>query len=214
MAIHKGRAVRVEIAATYSAPKTVSAISKASPGQATSTAHALAEGAIGYFSAVGGMTELEDQVASVDATATNTFNLEGIDTTNFGTFSTSASFTPVATWATLAAATGYEIGGGDVEQLDTTTLLDNQRQQDVGMLGLQTLSLNMFSDVQAPAMALLMAAARANGMVVIRMTLSNGERRICRGYPALPSESLAVNQVATGGIQIVTKKQLLLLPVA
>jgi hypothetical protein len=214
MSVHKGRAVRVEVALTFSTAKVVSALTKANPGVATSTSHALAEGTIGYFSSVGGMTELEGQVASVDTTLTNTFNLEGIDTTNFTTFSTSANFTPVATWGTLSSATGYEISGGDAEQLDMTTLLDNQRQQEAGMLAAQVLTLNAFSDVQAAAMSYVMAQARSNGYVVFRITLSNGERRIVRGQPSLPNESLAVNQVATGGFSVIAKGQALFLPAA
>lgn len=214
MSVHKGRAVRVEVALTFAAAKTISAITKASPGVATSTSHALTEGTIGYLSSVGGMTELEDQVASVDATATNTFNLEGLDTTGFTTFSTSASFTPVATWGTVSATTGYEISGGEADQLDLTTLLDNQRQLDVGMLAAQVLKFDALSDLQAAAMAFISAAARAGTMVIMRVTLSNGERRIVRGYPTLPSESLAVNQVASGSFSVISKKQLLMLPVA
>lgn len=214
MAIHKGRAVRVEVAATLGTAKSVSAITKANPGVATSSSHAMAEGTIGFFTAVGGMIELEDQVASVDSTALNTFNLEGIDTTNFTTFSGTANFTPVATWTTLSTVTGYDIGGGEITQLDTTTLLDNQMQEEAGMLGRQTLSLNSFADLQAAGVAQINAAARAGTMVVLRITLSNGERRICRGYPSLPSESLSVNQVASASVQIITKKQLLMLPAA
>lgn len=214
MSIHKGRAVRVEVALTYSAAKTISAVTNANPGEASSTAHGLAEGAVGYFSGVEGMTELEDQVASVDTTATDDFLLEGIDTSDFGTFSGSAEFTPVATWGTLSAATNYQISGGDAAQLDTTTLLDNQTQNEVGMLAAEVVQLDAFSDMQATAMAFLRAAARAGSMVVMRITLSNGERRIFRGYPTLPSESLAVNQVATGSMQVICKKMLLRLPAA
>lgn len=214
MATHKGRAVRVEVALTYSATKTISAITKASPGAATSTSHGLAEGAIGHLTSVGGMVELEDQVFSVDTTATNTFNLEGIDTTNFTTFSSSATATPVATWGTLSGATSYEIGGGDVTQLDVTTLLDNQMQNDAGMIGLQNVTLSMFNDLQASAAAFIMAAARAGTQVIFRITNSNGERRIFRGRCSLPSESLSVNQMATGTVQVVVTKQLLMLPAA
>jgi hypothetical protein len=214
MAIHKGRAVRVEVALTYSAAKTVSAITKANPGVATSTTHAMTEGTIGYFSSVGGMVELEDQVGSVDATATNTFNIEGVNTTNFTTFSTSANFTPVATWGTLSTVTGYEISGGEADQLDETTLLDNQRQINVGMLAAEVVKLDQFNDLQAASAAFVSAAARDGSLVIFRITLSNGERRIFRGFPTLPSESLAVNGIGTGSYTVLAKRQLLRLPAA
>lgn len=214
MATHKGRAVRVEVALTYAATKTISAITKANPGAATSTSHGLTAGTIGHLTSVGGMIELEDQVVSVQGVATNTFNLEGINTTGFTTFDTSAIFTPVSTWGTLSTTTSYEIGGGDVTQLDTTTLLDNQMQNDAGMLGLSNVTLSQFNDLQSSAMAFVRAAAISNSLVIFRITNSNTERRIFRGYPSLPSESLSVNQMATGNLSIVVKKQLLFLPVA
>lgn len=214
MGTHKGRAVRVEVAATYASTKTITALTKANPGVATSAAHGLAEGAIGHLTAVGGMVELEDQVVSVDATATNTFNLEDINTTDFTTFSSAATMTPVATWSTLSAATSYELGSAEISQLDTTTLLDTQNQQEAGMLGIQNVTLNQFSDLQSAAAQLLIAAARAGTKVIVRMTLSNGERRVFRGTPSLPSESLSVNQIANGSISFVVKRQLLLLPAA
>jgi hypothetical protein len=214
MSTHKGRAVRVEVAATYAANKVVTALTKANPGVVTSAAHALLAGAIGYFQQVGGMVELEGQVASVQGVAAGAFNIEGIDTTSMSTFSTSANFTPVATWATLSAATGYEIGGGEADKLDQTTLLDNIRQEEAGMLAAQSISFNALSDIQAAAMALITAAARSGGYVVIRITLSNGERRIVRGQPSLPNESLSVGQMATGGFSVTSKGQLLMLPVA
>jgi hypothetical protein len=214
MATHKGRAVRVEVALTFGSTKTLSAITKANPGVATSNSHGLSEGAIGYLSSVGGMVELEDQVISVDGTATNTFNLEGINTTGFTTFDTAATLTPVATWGTLSTVTSYEIGGGDISQLDTTTLLDNQMQNDAGMLGLSNVTLSQFNDLQSASMAFVRAAALAGSLCIFRITNSNGERRIFRGHPSLPSESVQVNQMATGNLSIVVKKQLLFLPAA
>jgi hypothetical protein len=214
MPTHKGRAVRVEVAATNAATKTVTGITLANPGVATSSAHAMTAGTVGWFSGVGGMVELEGQVASVQGVAANTFNLEGINTSGFTAFSGSATFTPVATWATLATTTGYEIGGGEMDQLEVTTLLDTTRQLEAGLLAAQTITFNQLSDLQTAAMGLVMTAARASGFIVMRITLSNGERRILRGQPSLPNESLAVNQMGTGGFQVLCKGQLLMLPVA
>ena len=59
MSTQTGRNVRVEIAATYDTAKTVSAVTKANPGVASSTSHGMANGAIGYFSdTTEGMNEL------------------------------------------------------------------------------------------------------------------------------------------------------------
>ena len=213
MSVPKGRNCRVEIAATYSANKTITAITKAVPPVVTSAAHGLAEGAIGYFDNIVGMEELSGMAGSVDTTATNTFNAEGIDSTGFGTF-TSGVFTPVATWLTLSTATRNEISGGDADELDATTLLDRIKQTEAGMLAAQTVQITKLSDLQLGAMALVRSAALNDGFIVMRITLSNGERRVFRGKPGLPGESQDVNQLATSGFSVKVKGQVLTIPAA
>ena len=53
----KGRGVRVEIAATYAAAKTVTALTLANPGVATSAAHGLANDTVGYWTITSGMAQ-------------------------------------------------------------------------------------------------------------------------------------------------------------
>ena len=97
-----GRGVRVEIGITESAPKTVTAISLANPGVATSAAHGLANKSVGYFNAVSGMVQLEGQASRVANQAANTFELEDIATTTYPAF-TAGTFVPVASWKRSAA---------------------------------------------------------------------------------------------------------------
>ena len=213
MSVPKGRNCRVEIAATYSAAKTVTSVTKAVPPVVTSTAHGLTEGTIGYFDSAAGMDELLGQAISVDATAANTFNAEGIDSTNFGTF-TSGTVTPVATWLTLSSATSYSIPEGAADELDATTLLDRIKQNQAGLMAAQNVQLSKLSDMQLPALAVVRAAALNDGYIVVRITLSNGERRVFRGQPGLPGEEQGVGALATSGFGIKVKGQILMLPAA
>lgn len=213
MSVPKGRNCRVEIAATYSTAKTVTAVTKAVPPVVTSTAHGLTEGTIGYFDTAAGMDELLGQAVSVDATASNTFNAEGLDSTSFGTF-TSGTVTPVATWLTLSSATSYEIPEGAPDELDATTLLDRIKQTETGLMAAQNVQISKLSDMQLPALALVRAAALNNGYIVVRITLSNGERRVFRGQPGLPGESQGLGALASSGFGIKVKGQILMLPAA
>ena len=61
-----GRNVRIEVSKTEVAAKTVTAVSLANPGIATSTAHGLLDGSVGYFTGVTGMSQLDGQAARVD----------------------------------------------------------------------------------------------------------------------------------------------------
>lgn len=211
MAQQIGRGVRVEVALTFATADVVTAITKANPGVASSAAHGNANGTIGYLDSVLGMTELEGQAVSVSGTATGTFELEGIDTTNFTTFGASANFLAAATWATLTEATSYEIPDAEPDQIDGTVLLDNQRKSDAGMLALQNVKFGAFSNPSGSALAFVSSCARAGTPVVFRITLKNGERRVFRGTPGLPGESLSVSQRATSGFSVSVKGQILML---
>ena len=80
MANVKGRGVRVEIAATYSAAKVVTAVTLANPGVATSAAHAMANDTVGYWSGVAGMAQLEGQATRVKNQAVSYTHLRAHET--------------------------------------------------------------------------------------------------------------------------------------
>jgi len=206
MAFLKGRGVRVEVALTYSAAKTVSAVTAANPGVATSTTHGLANGAVGYFSGVSGMVQLEGQATRVYNQATSAFDLQGLNTANYTAFSGTCSYTPVATWGTLAECDSYDLGGGSADKLDVTCLLDTIKQEENGNLAAQSVTLNIKStDVPSTAMAFLEAAAQSGTSVIIRITAATGAVRVFRGEPSLPSESLSTGAVGTGSLQLSVK---------
>ena len=70
-----GRDCKIEVALTFDSALTVTALTKADPGVATSTAHGLTVGEVGYFVATAGMVEIDEQAAYVSAQDTNTFTL-------------------------------------------------------------------------------------------------------------------------------------------
>lgn len=196
-----GRGVTVEVQATTSAPKTVTAVTLANPGVVTSAAHGLSDGSAGYFTSIVGMVQLDGQVARVDNGDTNTFEIEGLDTTNYSTF-TSGSFVPIATWATLGNASGYSIGGGEADKIDQTTLLDIIRQEVTGLLPSQSVTINGFSEFQSAGMLICQNAAMNTTALVFRVTLADGQERLFRGVPSLPGEDGQVGQSMTGSFSI------------
>lgn len=213
MANVKGRGVRVEIGATYSAsPIAVTAVTQASPGVATATAHGLTDATAGYFDAVTGMVQLNGQGIRIDAPTSNNFTLQGLNTTTMPAY-TAGNFYAVLTWATLAEATSYSIGGGDAEKLDVTTLIDVIRQQENGLLAAQTLSLNVLAQtVPSAAMQLVESSAQTGGKLVIRITHPDGSVRIAYGEPSFPGEDVQQGAVGTGALNFSVKGFVLKLP--
>lgn len=205
MANIKGRNVRVEIAATYGSDVTVSAVTQALPGVATATSHGQANGTVGYFHTVGGMAQLEKQAVRVANQATNSFELQGLNTTAYAAY-TSGLFKPVATWSTLAESTSYEISGGAGEKLDVTTLLDIVRKEEQGLLPTQTVNVGVLAqDVPTAATQLLEAAAQAGGIIVVRVSIGTTAVRIFCGEPSLAGESVQVGAIGSGSLDFAVK---------
>lgn len=205
MANVKGRGVRVEIAATYGSDKTVSAVTQASPGVASSTAHGMSNNTVGYFHTVSGMAQLEKQACRVKNQVTDAFDLQGLNTTNYSAY-VSGLFKPVATWETLAESTSYSIGGGSSEKLDVTTLLDIARKEEQGLLPAQTVTMNVIAqDTPSAAMLLLESAVQSQGFVVGRITLGNGAVRVFTAEPGTPGEDVQQGALGTGSLDFAVK---------
>ncbi len=208
----KGRNVKIEVATAFGTAKSVTAVSKAKPGVATSSSHGLVNGTIGYFDTLVGMSEIDGMAISVANTAANTFELQKVDTTNYTAF-TSGNFNPVQTWKTLAAATSLQVGGGDASKQDVTTLLDVVRQEENGLLAAQTVSIGSFVEASSSDAAdAVDAAALSNSYLIFRATWPNGYRVIFRGQPSLPGLDANVDQPVTGGFNCSVKGLVLKLP--
>lgn len=201
-----GRGVRVEIALTFGTPKTVTAVSLASPGVATSSAHAMTNGTVGFFTATGGgMPQIDGQAARVYNQATNTFEIQGLNTSGYSAWAT-GTFTPAATWGTLAEAVGYSIGGGGADTLDDTKLMDVAKQELNGLLASDTVTLDLKSQTfNSSVMQAIEDASIAQTYLLFRVTLQDGSVRVFRGQPSRPGESLQVGQLATGQISVKVK---------
>lgn len=205
MATVKGRGVTVAISATYSTPIVVTGVTKASPGVATTAGTAPANDIVGYWSGVTGMSQLEGQATRTKNRTATTWELQGLNTTNYATF-TAGSFVPVATWATLAEATSYSIGGGASEKLDVTTLLDIVRKEELGLLPVESVTMSVIAqDTPSAAMQLLEAAVQTQGVVVVRITLGNGAVRIFTAEPGTPGEDVQQGAVGTGSLDMAVK---------
>lgn len=200
-----GRGVKLEIAATFSAAKTVTAVTLASPGVATSAAHGLANGTVGFWTVSGGMVQLDGQATRVYNQATNAFDLQGLNTSGYSAF-TAGTFTPVATWGTLAEAIGYQLGGGSADTLDDTRLTDVVKQEIQGLLPADTVTVDLLSQTfNSAVMQQIEDASIAQTYLTCRITLQDGSVRVFRGMPSRPGESLQRGQLATGQISFKTK---------
>lgn len=200
-----GRGVRVEVGKTEGAAKTVSAVSQANPGVATSNEHGLSAKSVGYFRTVSGMVNLEGMAARLSAVDANTFTLEDIDTTSMPAFN-SGQFVPITAWATLAKSTSISEGGGEGDKLNASTLLDNIKQELNGLLAAETFNIGLLAEsLASEALQIVRRAARTSSLLVFRITWNNGDVLVFRGEPSKPGRDVQQGQIGTGSISVTVK---------
>lgn len=197
-----GRGCTIEVALTFDSPLTVTAVTKANPGVATSTAHGMLDGEAGYFTVTAGMVELDEQAVIVDDKDDNTWELAGLATTTYSTF-TAGTFTPAATWGTISEAAGYTVGGGASTPLDDTRLTDVKVRNVTGLLAAQDVTIQLRSPVvSGAALAFIEAAARTSTPCLFKITKGSDILRVFYGVPSLAGETVASGQLGSGEFNV------------
>lgn len=198
-----GRNVKVQVALTFSAAANPTGVSQANPAVATLAAHGRQVGDVGFWSVSAGMTELDQQAVVVTAAPSGTFDMAGLDSTGYSTY-TAGSITFAATWGTVSEAAGYTVGGGAANQLDDTRLMDVKTRNVAGMLPSQDLSIDVKQqEINGAAMSFIESAAKNGTPVLIKITRGNQVLRVAYGVPSIPGESAAAGALATGQFNIV-----------
>lgn len=172
--------IAIAIESARGAALTVTAITKASTGVATSTAHGLVNGDFVYLEAQG-MNQVDARVFRVAGVTTNTFNLEGENTTNYDTF-TSGSAYKLTFGTTLSTLTSISASGGDFDFIDTTTIHDNIRKQIPGAASPSVYQFESIWDVADAGLVALKAASDASAQRAVRFVFANGQRLLFSGY--------------------------------
>ena len=124
--------VVLEVEASRDTAITVTAVTNANPGVATAPTHGLTDGDYVILVVSSGMTQLNGQVCRVAGSDTNTFQLEGVDTTNYGTWD-SGTCEEILTWSTYCNATAINLGGGGATEVDTSNFCSLQQEVGYGL---------------------------------------------------------------------------------
>lgn len=174
--------VQVAIESALGAAQTIDSISKTSPGV---VAYQGADPANGDYMKIlcTGMNELNGRVvrvSNVNAGA-NTFELEGISTVGFGTFS-AGTMAPITFGTTMTTATGLSASGGDFSFVDTTTIHDTIASQIPGVAQPAVYTFESFWDVADAALIALKAASDAKAQKCVRFAFANGQKVAFVGY--------------------------------
>lgn len=199
-----GRDCKIEVALTFDSPISPTAVTKANPGVATLTGHAVETGDVGYWLAASGMVELDGQAVYCTDTDTNTFTMNGLVTTNYTTFASGPTLILAASWGTVSEAAGYTVGGGAASALDDTRLTDVKTRNVAGLLAPQDLTVDLRNPVTSgTALAFLEAAAVTGASVLIKVSKGGTVLRVAYGVPSIPGEAVTAGGLGSGQFNVI-----------
>ncbi|MDP1925771.1 MAG: phage tail tube protein [Thiobacillus sp.] len=135
MTIYTNSGLQMSMQSAVAAAKTITAITNAAPGVFGCTANGYSNGDL-LLLEIEGMTQLNKRVVEVVSVATDTFQIAGpdgatgMDTTNFGTF-TSGTAKKLTMGTSITGCQGFTSSGGDIKFEDSTTVQDTVDKQIV-----------------------------------------------------------------------------------
>ena len=178
--VRKWSNVAVAMQSAIAADVTITNITKASEGVVTAT-NTYTAGDYVYLK-VQGMFQLDGRVARVKTVSGTGFTLEGIDTTNFDTFS-SGTCNKLTFGTSITTATSLSSSGGDFDFIDTTTIHSNAKTQIPGRPNPSTYTFENIWDVSDAGLLAMKNAADAQGIRAFKFTFgAGGQIMVFAGY--------------------------------
>lgn len=173
---------KVEVAKTFGSPISLGAITKANPATVTSTAHGLSNGDVVLLETTG-MAELNGQVARVTGSTTNSFQLDGVDSTSYTTF-IGGSARKIASWDTAGDATAINAAQASPNRIEVTTLFDTEKQYVFGLPDSPELTIEGLLNPSSSATATVRKASEGNAQIPLRVTFADGTQMLVNSYAA------------------------------
>lgn len=189
----------VSIASGYGPVKNVTAITNATPGVASSTAHGLSDGT--YIEVTSGWSRLTDRIVRLDAPTADTFALEGIstaDTSRFPTGGGVGSVRAITGWTQLTQITGSSSEGGEQQFLTYQFLEADAERRIPTTKSAAGITFTVADDDTLPGQILAREANEDRLPRAILVTLSSGAKLLYNAYVSISLiPSLTVNELMT-----------------
>lgn len=197
MAVSLPNGALIHIGSAYGSALTVSAVTNASTAVATSTAHGLANG--DYVVVTSGWSRLNNRTVRVANVTANTFELEGIDTTDTSVYAAGSgigSVKKVTTWTQIQQVLSTGTSGGEQQFTDYQLLEADAAVSIPTFKSPARLTISVADDPTLPG---YVAAKKANddrAPRALRLSLPNSAKICYYAYVSMASSpSLTVNEV-------------------
>jgi hypothetical protein len=174
---------------TYAAPKIISGISNANQGLASSTAHGFGDGDVLVISS--GWPRLEGRVARADTILTDSFVLEGIDTSSTNIYPAGAGggrAVKVTNFVPISQVTDSASSGGEQQFYQWIYVEDGQQRQRPTFKNARSLQLTLDYDPDLAWHNALLNADLINTPHVLMASLPNNSKIYYNMYVSFDGE--------------------------
>lgn len=171
--------------ATPPAAKSISAISKATPGVITATGHGLLDGMLVTVSGAGGMADINGTYYAINVTA-NSFSLMTLDgvpvnTASFNAYTSGGNVTPQA-YLPVPEARSLHFADTASAEIDVTTMLSTSKEYLLGLQDAGEFSFEMNYVPFDPATIELRQAKADTQVRGLRIDFHDGSTFACRAF--------------------------------
>lgn len=197
MSVSLPNGVTLALATTYAANKTLSAVSNYDPAQATSNTHGYSDG--DFVEVTSGWAKLNQRVVRVDNAASNTFDLEGIDTsstTSYPAGTGTGTVRKITAFTQITQVLDVTTAGGEMQFTTYSFLEQDFETQLPTQSSPQTITINVADDPALGGYVALKEAAEARDIRALKVTFPNGAVLLYNGYVSFnETPSMTKNEV-------------------
>lgn len=169
MSIYLWKNVPVSMQSAIAAAKTITGITQANPAVVSCTAHGYSNGDIVYVEAQG-MREVNERVFRVASVTTDSFALEGEDSTEYGAF-ISGEVQEVTLGTSVTTIKELSANEGSFDMKDATTIHGNQRVEVPGLPGASSYNFTFLWDPSNVAHKAMAQASRLQKRLAFKFVI-------------------------------------------
>lgn len=176
----------VSLATTYASAKTISAVSNANPGVASSVAHGYSNGDL--VELVSGWQRLNEKIIRVAGQVTDAFNLEGQDTsstTRYPAGTGGGTARKISAFTQITQILEFTTTGGDQQYANFGYLEEDFERQLPTITSAQSITIGIADDPTLAGYIALKAASDSRALTALKLTLPDGSLILYNGIFSL-----------------------------
>lgn len=198
----------VQIQTALASAKTITGISKASEAVVTAT-HDYSVGDYILLYGITGMTQMNYRVVRVKSvSSTVSFVCEGVNSTNWTTWASGGSAQKITFGASFDNITQVELPDGTPDEIDVTSIHDDERVIEFGHDAAQKGSFSLIANPLSTAVVEVQTASLARERRAFLISMVGGQKALFNAYCSGGAGiSGGVGQAATGQISLTLRNK-------